>query len=250
MLSGDLSDNSFYHQVEKGLMSEAALRQYGIFWYGRYGNDILCIARKGDGVRKFFALLKNRANRVWNLKCEEVNSQSICFLDFQLIKDRHFHCSSQLAYRLHRKVSNQSVPLGCNSMHEQHSWPIAEIHRIARRSSCYSFFRDDAQTTFMRWSNFNLRSSLNDLCLPSIFNKYIHKSTSDRSIRPQTFWLVLPYHSGFRDKAVRLCISELLAQWKHILVGLVGEFDVRIAYKSYFPSLLSKMNTRNDRSVR
>jgi hypothetical protein len=187
------------------------------------------------------------------MRQNDVSSYSMSFLDFELIKHKHFDASGQLSFKLFRKPTSQAVPLGGDSIHADSihkSWPIAEIRRIAKRCSNYAFFHDEFTSTLERWGRFNLSNAFGDLSLPCIFNYRTHENKTDGGASRKTFWLVLPYHRSFNAKAIHAFLKGLLLQWSHAMRGLVGEFDIRISFKSFYPCLAARFNRHNISLVR
>lgn len=243
--SGDISDNSFYEKVEHDLIVPECMSKHGVHWYGRYRDDILIIAERG-GMQTFFSKMKALAQEAWKLECTDVSSRSVAFLDFELIKDLHFFATGQLSYRLYRKPTSQHVPLGASSMHPKYvhnSWPRAELARIARRSSNFNTFRDAIMTTCDRWCTFDLSLCLDKYSLPDIFYFQRPPNTGDDSTK--IFWLVLPFHACYDAAPVKRTIASIVSLWRPIMKGIIGEFDIRISYRSFYPSLARRLQSHN-----
>ena len=223
------------------------LAQYSVQWYGRYRDDILIIARRGVGVQSLFHQLKLRAKGVWDITCSEVSGHGMSFLDFELYKGKHFTHTGQLSYKLYRKPTNQLVPLGSSSMHTRNvhtSWPRAEICRIARRNFNFSDFMNSVTSTLSRWSKFDLSHCSDSLCLPTIFHSRGYH-TKNGGTKSRVFWLVLPYHARFNVRPIRDSINTLVAHWSQALKNVIGDFELRLSFRSYFPTLAARCNRHN-----
>ena len=234
IISGELSDTTFYQLVEKNFacVSEVQL-EYGIEFYGRYRDDILLITSgsSGDHLQQFVRKMKLLINNVYPLTCEKVSRRSIDFLDFTIFKGSRFCHNGRLAYKPFFKPTDIRVPLHATSAHNlaiHRSWPRSELGRLSRHSSNDALFQSAKNVLFDKWSsNYMCASTVSFLC-PSHIQKR-PKSVIDKSI----CWLVSPYLSGFDYRPIRMVMKRIELQWSTILAPLFGgplQFD--ISYKN------------------
>ena len=99
---------------------------------------------------------------------------------------------------------------------------------------------------WLRWRKFDLSFDLDCFSLPSIFN--FRNRTKDiicgRS-KPIIFWLVLPSHANHDARGVSKVLADLHAHWGQTLGRLVGDFLIKVSYKSFYPSLAARCNRHN-----
>ena len=169
------------------------------------------------------------------------------------MRDAQFKNTGLLSYKLFRKPTAQHVPLGRSSVHTLNvhaSWPIAEIRRVAKRSSAFPFFRSALRQTVDRWHMFDLKVDLEPLCLTTFFHTCNTRPIKDKTSQGTSFWLVLPSSFSLRSSGIRAVMHGLLEMWRKILFPLFGEFELRLGFSSAFPNLGARVQVNNRIMVR
>ena len=137
--SGEVSDMVLYNKAEKGyVLSHSVRSRFGLRGYGRFRDDIV-VAISAAGWEAWYDGFVKALAPVYTCKLEALSRVSVQILDARLIFTPDHR---SLVYAPYLKPSTIGAPLGRDSAHPPgvHSWPIAEMRRLARNSSASSSF--------------------------------------------------------------------------------------------------------------
>lgn len=132
--SPNVCNLTFYYTVEFPLVgTEPLRRRHGILLYKRYHDDIIFVADSPKSARDFTSVLIRAALPHYILEVDEASLESVPMLDIQVFKTQN----GRLLYRPFVKETARHIPLHSSSDHPtsvHHSWPVAEVARMWRRS--------------------------------------------------------------------------------------------------------------------
>ena len=141
LASGELSDTTFYHLVEKPFTLDPRVqREFGVAHYGRFRDDgIICFLNTTSSTRlRFFQRMQELAAD-YELTAEVADTDNIEMLDVSFFRGRMFDDHGVLDYRLFSKPSSVWRPLSQLSGHPSRVhqfWPRLQLRRIRKRFSC------------------------------------------------------------------------------------------------------------------
>ena len=215
--------------------------EFGVEEYLRYRDDILILGT-GRGAVRFVHRMQELCQGVYNVHCETVSRHSISFLDFELIKDHTFFRTGHLSYKLYVKPTAQHVPLASNSNHHvsvHWSWPCAEVHRIARRSSSHVFFNHAKSSLLQKLGAHNIAEPI---LLKAGSLEFQNARFSGRNANGRDskliFRLVIPFVRSLHCGEVLKFLKDHCRLWSDTLGRVLNRVvEVRLVYKSAFPNL-------------
>ena len=206
-----------------------------IEWYGRYRDDILIVTKPGNLVRSFIRQIVSKAATIYPIEREEVNSQSMSFLDVEFFKGDLFHRTGTLGFRPFFKPSSQRVPLNFCSSHPLNihdAWPIAELTRLARHSSNHQVFSAARKQLLDNWRLHFMSAELISIMQKLPFN-FLRTTCEKKQDKCHPFWLVLPFYKGFNYGLIGSALSAAVKPWHSTLCQLLNDEPVfRLSFKN------------------
>jgi hypothetical protein len=145
--SSDIADSHLLDLAELPFASlKFQQRLHNVLAYMRYRDDILVIFVRKPGRRShedFLRQIVKLASSTYKIECEQVSSTSVPFLDLYVYKSDSFMRTGKLSFRPYIKDTEQKVylsHLSCHPAHIHTAWPVSEVARLYRRSSCWESF--------------------------------------------------------------------------------------------------------------
>ena len=239
ILSGDLSDNTFYELCEKTFAAQASFQQlHGVHFYARYRDDICIVATPGTGIISFVNRMRYLCSHVYQLECECVSSSHVDFLDVTFFKPRSFSNTGLIGFRPYVKPSANKVPLHPNSAQPSaihKAWPIAEISRIRKHSSCEAIFDSAKSDLLEQWHRHYMSATCRSV-EELTFNRLPFKSKVDNPAL--MFWIVIPFLKGFNYSPIKSALTKVLGLWSKVLWRILRtEPSFRLSFKNASPSV-------------
>jgi hypothetical protein len=210
--SGDISDAAFYARLERWSTSKPIVTKFMISEYIRFRDDCIYIARDMSLFHKFFEhILANK--RYFTIKCEDVSSHSMIFLNLGLSVE-HGTLSVQHAF----KPTALYIPLSAASgqLPSTHRmWPRAMIRSIRELST-----RSHAEAQVK-----DLKKRLSTSMIPflwpdpeSITTILYGQADPKPKIKAATMWIPITYHPELRH-----ALPEALATYCRSNQALTSE---------------------------
>ena len=133
--SGEVADLVFYSTVEEPFVLRPDIqREYGIVYYGRFRDDILCISSQPDRLHEMLQRMQ-ALSRCFDLTIDCIDPLRTIMLDLSL-----WFCArggnAAVEYAVHVKPTSVWVPLCDSSAHPPHvhiNWPKGYESRLRRR---------------------------------------------------------------------------------------------------------------------
>ena len=246
--SGEVSDMSFIHAVEKSIALNREIQDHhGVLLYARYRDDIICFQDGAiDNSMRFFNKISQKAlEKGFNLKLEQESRGRfhIDFLDVSFFLDDTFALSRRVCWRLFQKPTGQKVPLSEMSAHSKsvlRHWPISEIQRFKRRCIYRKEFEECAKGFIARLQNFSFSKKLIESVKASIPDKCIMPTQAPDLIRededlegdcPKKVFWVIPFHPEIQRLGLAKIVREEMKKWS------LPSIEVTISWKNYQKNL-------------
>ena len=139
-------------------------------------------------------------------------------------------------------------PLSSDSAHTpsvHRSWPIAEIRRIARRSSSEVAFENAKSHLCSKWRSGFLNTG-------SVHPFQSINFSAARGLKPKAravetsrvIWLVLPYFPCWANNILRKRVCELVSKWHQDIAPILrSNWTIRISWKNQNRNLLDVLRS-------
>ena len=213
--------------------------RFGILCWLRYRDDIFAVFNEFHNVKPFLTELNSRTGICYKSGLEAISRLAVPMLDV-LVRKNVQSFPTCLRFEPFFKPSNRSVCLSRHSMHARgvHSWPIAEIHRLASISRTEPSFIRARNYLLARFRRNLVDQSLIDRCIAinpfraGVFFR-IRKREVDTRPRNKTRFLtiVLPYHPALMKcglySFVRACFE---ARKPDLCNAFNADVSLRIAW--------------------
>lgn len=233
--AGACADLVFGIVVEKELLKEAD--QLGILKYLRYRDDILVLLRDLSFSRLFRDRLISLASIYCQVQQESYSLVGVSFLDLFVFKSDPARCSSVMV-RPYIKESARHIPLASDSMHPpavHRSWPVAEVIRMHRRSSCSSISKAWRRAKIVRFQAFRLDPAVVQKCMawePSVPSEVARKVLCSLGASVvSTIRAIIPYRREFLGLPSEF--ARFVADWTpHLKAELGQDFKFVISWSA------------------
>ena len=132
-----------------------------------------------------YSKMKEFAGKEYVFEVTALSRYGVAFLDTYISKDD----SGKVSWTPYSKPGQIKIPLGPSSSHSPNvhaSWPVAELHRLRRRSSCYSAFLEAKKQKMMQFAEEGI------IIKTEVDFTAVQRKSSQK--KPNQMWLKLPFH--------------------------------------------------------
>ena len=202
---------------------------------------------KFENVKPFLEELNERTRLCYKSGLEHISRFRVPMLDVTVCKQVQSH-SCCLRFEPFFKPSNRALCLSRHSMHARsvHSWPVAEMYRLASLSRTEPAFLRAQEYLIARFRRNMIDTCTINQCIA--INPFRQRTSflvpcpervpTAASIKSKIFTLVLPYHPVLMQCGLYTFVRETFAAWKPVLSQVYdADVSIRIAWCNAKPPL-------------
>ena len=236
-LSGDVADSTAFEIFEKTFAAKESIhREFNIFLYCRYRDNILVIAETHFSIGRFLSCLRRAGAGTYKFTLEGMSQYKLPVLDIEFYKPNNFGIFGKLGYRPRFKPAESVRYLADDSCHAESihdCWPVMQLARLRRLSDNSEHF----ELARAEWQRRVATSFCSPLALAKIATApYVPRCmrlTGNGNGSPKKsspFYVTIPYHPSFKYSGLQKYFAELSARWRHELEE-IGISRLAIAWR-------------------
>ena len=213
IMSGPISDYSFYVLAESGFLLDPAVRErHHIRTYMRFKDDLFLVVGGDAASRRAFYYELQRRAAYFKLKVDCISATAVEMLDLIIYKGNYWQHHGILDYRVRIRTTALVVCLSDTSMHHTNvhrTWPLARIGTIRKRCSTVHL-ANVAVTEF--------KDVLTSRCPSHVALKILDLGSGfPAPVRPlctiSSSWLVLPHHPIWEKGGLSAKLVKIFTKW-------------------------------------
>ena len=246
-MSGEVSDFYFFQRFERSFpLAPQRQAEFNIKVWLRFRNDIFTIVGSGGAPwQEFVSAIQTHCRKDYEVKLESASTLEATMLDVTLWKQRCSAAGFTLAWRPHIKSTEQTIYLDEHSFHSPEvlrSWPLAEAHRLRKRSSSKAIFEESRRQFLDKLRGLQFSASTLDLVSRIQFRRQGFVQHQARAPAPRkSFWWIMHFHPVLHSARLGAKAQGILYRWFPVVEPFLGNICIRVSWSNGCPHFSDKL---------